>query len=168
MDLQTAIALRAAAVERRGAPPPPPIVRLAGETYKPAPTSDVVGLLAASGIVAMTKLWDGSPIDGSASDPTQPPTAAPVNTSPPVITPVTDFAIGSQLVGTVGAWTLNPSFRRQWTRQGSAIFGQTASSYIINPLDAGFTIGCIIFATSSEGAVASASAVPVGPILPAA
>jgi hypothetical protein len=71
MDLATARAKRDAQIKRRAAPPPPPHVRLTNETYRPTPTSDESGLLAVSGIVARTKIWDGSPIDPNAFDPSQ-------------------------------------------------------------------------------------------------
>lgn len=169
MDLARARAIREAAIARRGAPPPPRYVRPPqGVLWAPTPRPDEVGLLAMSGVVAMTKIWSGAPLQLDQSwDATQPPTDAPVNTSPPIIQPVGGFSVGEVVVGTVGSWTLNPSFSRQWLRGSQPIYGATANTYTLGPLDVGQMLGLIVFATSSEGAVGSPSAAPVGPILAA-
>jgi hypothetical protein len=167
MDLQTARALREAQIKRRGLPPPPPRVRLANELYRPTPTPDECSAMAL-GVFPTTKIWDGSPLQLDQSwDATPPPTDAPVCSVLPAITPVTDLLPGSQLICTAGTWSLGATSQRQWLRNGSAIVGQTANVYVINPYDVGFRIGCAVVATSAAGAMGSASAAEVGPIVSA-
>jgi hypothetical protein len=86
----------------------------------------------------------------------------PVNTLAPVIsgTPTT----GQTLSTTQGTWTNNPtSYAYQWLRNGSAIGGATASTYLLDSADAGGNISCRVTASNSGGA-AGANSNTLGPV----
>ena len=97
--------------------------------------------------------------------PTQPP---PVNTVLPLIQPLTDLVVGSQLTLSTGTWTgASPfTYARAWLRNGSPIGGTAiAATYTLVAADIGAMIGGIVTATDSNGLETSAEALAVGPIL---
>lgn len=76
--------------------------------------------------------------------------AAPVNTSPAVITG--NGAIGATLTALTGTWSNNPSsFAYQWQRDGVNIAGATAATYVAVEADATKTISCVVTATNVIG-----------------
>lgn len=96
----------------------------------------------------------------AASGPVVP--SAPANTSRPIISGVTE--VGGALTCGNGSWigTPAPTFTRVWTRNGTAIAGQTATTYVVTTDDVGQQVGCTVTATNSEGSTI-ASATPVTP-----
>jgi hypothetical protein len=99
--------------------------------------------------------------------PSTSPPNPPVNTVAPVITPITDLAVGSIVaVTTNGTWTgaAPITYTRQWQRGGSPIAGQTAVSYTFVAADVGLLIDCLITAENGDGVV-SARSNTVGPII---
>jgi|SRR5580704_5089958 hypothetical protein len=82
MDLQSARALRDAAIQRRTAPPPPRTAPPSGTLWRPTPTPVEADRMAA-GTLTMLKVWDTSPISPDALDPTLPPSPDPPPATPP-------------------------------------------------------------------------------------
>lgn len=80
--------------------------------------------------------------------------AAPVNMpgSPPrIIGPV---FVGSRLTASTGVWTGYPApvFTFQWKRDGVAIAGATAQTYLpVSPADDGVTLTVDVTGTNSQG-----------------
>jgi hypothetical protein len=122
----------------------------------------------AAGTLTMVKIWDRSPIDSGAFDPSTPPLPGPppVNTVPPFITVLTTLEVGQQLVGSTGSWTGASTYTRQWTRDGAPIAGAVTPGYILVEDDVGAMIGFTVVAANGNGS-SSAASDPVGPILPA-
>jgi hypothetical protein len=91
--------------------------------------------------------------------------SAPVNTGAPSIS-------GSALVGgtlscSTGSWTGSPAptFGYRWLRDGGAITGATANSYVVQPADQGHSLVCEVTGTNSAGKASAPSAprsVPAG------
>lgn len=80
----------------------------------------------------------------------------PVNTVAPVIsgTPT----VGQTLSTTNGTWTGSPSgYTYQWNRDGVAISGATASTYVLVGGDATKTVTCTVTATNAGGSTAATS-----------
>jgi hypothetical protein len=150
--------LRGATAERRA----PPM----GTTWRPTPTPYEANLRATSGAIPMTKVWDTSPVDAWAFDPTQPPDLvdAPVCTVQPNIALIGSLEVGQQLAGAAGTWSGSPTYARQWDRDGAPIAGATAPGYTLVAADIGAMIGLTVTATNSGGS-ASANALPVGPVV---
>jgi hypothetical protein len=151
---------------RRAADPrvrPPP-----GVIWRPTPSRFEANTTAVTGRPVPLKIWDGSPLDPLAFDPTQPPLPGPPpsNTTPPSIALLGTLAPGQQLAGATGAWTKATSYLRQWSRGDAAIAGETSPGYTISDDDIGFELGFHVVALNGNGAV-RADADPVGPILPA-
>jgi hypothetical protein len=88
-----------------------------GVTWRATPTPVEANRMAA-GQLTMQKIWDLSPIDPMAFDPTQPPGTIPdppVNSSPPFITSLAGLEVGDQVVcsvAPVGPVTEAPPLRR--------------------------------------------------------
>jgi hypothetical protein len=100
------------AAEARQMPPPGPSWRATPSQWE----NDVLGRTAAA--VTLRKIYDTSPIDPAAFDPSTPPLAGPPpsNTTLPVITPIGGLTPGQTLAGVVGGWTGAPTYTRQWHR----------------------------------------------------
>ncbi|MBM6577091.1 hypothetical protein KCP91_11980 [Microvirga sp. SRT01] len=76
--------------------------------------------------------------------------AAPTNTSAPVVSG--SGTVGQTLSSSAGGWTGSPtSYAYQWTRDGSAISGATASTYTLVSADASKTVLCRVTATNAAG-----------------
>jgi hypothetical protein len=74
--------------------------------------------------------------------------------------------VGEQIsVVNPGTWTGRPppSLRFAWTRDGTAIAGETGARYTLVEADVGCMISATVIAENSAGS-ASASTSPVGPI----
>jgi hypothetical protein len=80
---------------------------------------------------------------------------APVNTARPAITGTPD--IGETLTVSTGTWSNTPtSYTYQWKRDGSAIVGETANTYVIESVAGG--LSCEVTAINTAGsAVARAT-----------
>ena len=128
---------------------PPPLPSTPGQNPPP---------IVPSPVATIPQLpWNPNPIE--------PP---PVNTVQPFITPLTNLEVGSMAAISNGTWTTtNPPlvYSRQWTRNGSPIAGQTATSYTFVTADIGAEIGCDVTATDAKGGATSRGALPVGPIV---
>ncbi len=75
---------------------------------------------------------------------------APANTVSPVASGTA--SVGGTLSVTNGTWTNTPlSYAYQWRRNGAAISGETASSYVVVSGDLGFDITCTVTATNASG-----------------
>jgi hypothetical protein len=121
MDLataRTALDRERARLARARVPRSPPI----GTTWRPTPTPYEANLRAISGVIPSPKVWDTSPVDPSAFDPTQPPSPGPppANTTVPFITALTTLEVGEQLVCSNGTWAGASAYARQWSRAASA------------------------------------------------
>jgi len=77
---------------------------------------------------------------------------APLDTSPPVLSGTQ--SIGSTLSVTTGTWTADTAltFTYQWYRTNVAITTSTASTYVIQSIDAGYILNCTVRATNTRGA----------------
>ena len=81
--------------------------------------------------------------------------APPVNTAAPVISGLT--AVGSTLTSTTGTWTGAVSYAYQWLQNGLTISGQTGTTYVTAPGDAGKVITCRVTATNTGGSTPAVS-----------
>jgi 5-hydroxyisourate hydrolase-like protein (transthyretin family) len=88
---------------------------------------------------------------------------APNNTSAPVASGTP--AVGQTLSCSNGSWsgisTIGYSYK--WLRDGSAIEGATASSYVVQPADQGHGLSCEVTATNSKGHSSAKSNTLSGP-----
>jgi hypothetical protein len=90
---------------------------------------------------------------------------SPVPTIAPAITGTVQ--VGNVLTLSTGTYTGSPtSYARQWTLNGLAIPGATASTYTPVVGDAGKTIGGYVVATDAYGGQTKTWAASVGPVLP--
>ena len=146
----------------------PRAVRPPGDVvWRPTPTRRECNLKAADpAAITMLKLWDLSPVDPMAFDPTPPPSGPPVNTALPQIQLLDGIEIGDTIICTTGSWTgSSPTYARQWLRTGASIPGETAPSYTLVAADLGLMVGCVVIATDAGGST-SVNAAEVGPITP--
>lgn len=89
--------------------------------------------------------------------------AVPVNTALPSTSGGT--TVGSTRTATTGTWTNSPSsFTYQWTRNGSNIGGETASTYLTVLADDGNDVACVVIAINGAGSSVptSSPAVTIG------
>lgn len=77
--------------------------------------------------------------------------SAPTNTVAPTISGATPA--GSTLTVSTGTWTGSPTFTYQWKKNGSAIVGQTATTYVTVSGDVGSTITCDVTGTNGFGSL---------------
>lgn len=84
--------------------------------------------------------------------------AKPANTVLPTITGTP--TVGQTLTSTTGTWTGKPTpvFARQWNRDGVAISGATAATYLLAVADVGAVITVTVTANSVAGSKAATSA----------
>lgn len=84
------------------------------------------------------------------------PAVVPANTVAPVISGIR--VVGQTLTSTTGTWTNTPtSYAYQWTRDGVAIAGATASTYIPVIGDVGTTLHSTVVATNADGSGTAAT-----------
>jgi hypothetical protein len=78
---------------------------------------------------------------------------APVNTSPPVISPEGNQVIGTLFTANSGSWfaTRPLTFEYRWTRNGTPISGATSQTYTSVTADEGQTLRCEVRATNAFG-----------------
>ena len=87
-------------------------------------------------------VWDVAPA----------PPPIPVNTTPPSITPTGTVTSGTLLTANPGIWTNTPiGFDYQWTRNGTPIAGQNASTYTTTIVDRNNNIGLTVAADNEGG-----------------
>jgi hypothetical protein len=80
---------------------------------------------------------------------------APVNQTRPAITGTA--AVANVLSCSQGTWTNSPTgFAYQWIRNGTTVVG-TASSYTVQPADAGQALTCAVTASNAGGATTAVS-----------
>jgi hypothetical protein len=80
----------------------------------------------------------------------------PVSTSAPTVTGTP--TVGSVITCTPGGWGNNPTaFAYQWLRNGTAISGQTGTTYTVVTADEGTSLTCAVTATDAAGATAATS-----------
>jgi hypothetical protein len=89
---------------------------------------------------------------GKSSTP-NPDAQAPVNTSPPVISPGGNQGIGTVFTSSNGSWfaTRPLTFEYRWTRNGTPISGATSQTYTSVSADEGQTLRCEVRATNAFG-----------------
>ncbi|HEV3046813.1 MAG TPA: carboxypeptidase regulatory-like domain-containing protein [Solirubrobacteraceae bacterium] len=105
------------------------------------------------GIVAVTPPGVVAGIDASVLEVTS---AKPASTAAPALTGTT--TVGSVLSCAQGTWSNNPaSFAYRWLRGGSAIAGQTTSTYTVQSGDPGSAIACEVTATNAAGSTGATS-----------
>jgi len=85
----------------------------------------------------------------------------PVNSVLPAISGTTN--VGQTLTTTNGTWSGSPTYSYQWLRNGSAISGATASTYLLVAGDATTNVSVTVTATNGAGS-ANATSTAVGPI----
>lgn len=85
----------------------------------------------------------------------------PANTAAPVVsgTPTE----GQTLSVTNGTWSGSPTFSYQWKRDGVAIYGAAASTYVLRASDVGFSISAAVTGTNASGS-RTATSNSVGPV----
>lgn len=89
----------------------------------------------------------------------------PVNTALPAITG--DAIEGETLTCSNGTWTNTPdTFAYQWSRDGSAIAGATATTRVLDADDVGSVMTCTVTA-SNEGVSGFATSAPTDPVVEA-
>lgn len=83
--------------------------------------------------------------------------AKPANTVLPVITGTA--TVGQTLTSTTGTWTGKPTpvYARQWKRDGVAIIGATAATYVLVEADEGAVITVTVTGNSIAGSAAVTS-----------
>jgi hypothetical protein len=137
-----------------------------GIWWRPTPTPFELSRQAIDpGDIVMNKVWDLSPIDPNAFDPTPGPMPGPppANTTAPSIAFIAGVAVGDALAGIQGTWTGSPTYTRQWLRDGVAIAGAVNPSYTLATVDIGAMIGLVVVGANPNGST-SASAEAVGPV----
>jgi hypothetical protein len=83
--------------------------------------------------------------------PAGPGGAAPVNTTPPVVSGTAKA--GKTLSCSTGSWTNGPTrYFYQWNFDGTAIPGQTGGTYRVQTVDEGLTLTCTVTASNATGA----------------
>lgn len=89
-----------------------------------------------------------------------------VSPSPTVAPNITGTTtVGSALTIHDGTWAGSPtSYAYQWLRDGVAIVGATASTYVLVSGDLGKIIGCSVTATDTYGGATKTLATEVGPV----
>jgi hypothetical protein len=96
---------------------------------------------------------------GGAILPPDPPTEAPVNVDPPLLSgqPVP----GQTLFITLGNWlNLPTSFSGEW--QGDGVYLATGAAYNVMATDVGTTVLCVVTATNAAGSTTvSSNSVPI-------
>lgn len=99
-----------------------------------------------------------------ANEPPEP--VSPVNTVRPSITYATGGpTVGNTAICNSGTWTGANSFVRRWRRDDDPIQGATGVSYVLQEVDAGHMIDCVVVGVSSStGGYAVATTLPVGPV----
>lgn len=94
---------------------------------------------------------------GVVANPPDDPPAAPVNSSPPIVTGTGE--VGATLTASNGAWVgLGITFSRQWQRNGSNIAGATGPTYVVQGADANKVIRVVVTATNPGGSASANSA----------
>jgi hypothetical protein len=93
----------------------------------------------------------------------------PANTAAPTLSGTP--SVGQTLSCTDGSWTGSEAltYIQAWLRDGTAIAGATGSTYVVQPVDAGHDLACMITATNklaSVSATSNALAVPLTAIAP--
>lgn len=93
---------------------------------------------------------------------------APVNTAAPVASGTP--AAGQTLSCATGSWTGSPTpaFTYTWLRDGVAIAGATASTYVVQGADVGNGLTCKVTGTNKSGSAAAVSNTLIVPVPPAA
>ncbi len=82
--------------------------------------------------------------------PTPTPVSTPVNTAAPMLSG--NPAPGQTLTCSAGTWSGNPSgFSYAWFRDGVAIAGETASTYVVQAGDQGHSLSCQVTASNRGG-----------------
>jgi hypothetical protein len=109
--------------------------------------------------------------DGSATA-TSPPfpipaaAGAPTNTSPPEITGTA--AVGQTLTCSQGTWTNDPTdYEYAWLRGTTPISGVAVATYVVQEVDAGAGLSCVVTAKNATGPKSATSApvdVPAKPV----
>lgn len=144
-----------------------PIEDATDTTYEPV--EDDIGKVITLSVTAT----NSSGSDTAVSAPTAAVTAAlaaPVNTSPPVITG--DLTVGAELSRSTGSWTGNPlpTYSQVWQRSTdgedgwAAIAGATGATYTLVEDDEGQYVRCIVTGTNSEGSESANSNV-IAPVV---
>ncbi len=82
---------------------------------------------------------------------------APVNTAAPVV--LGSVAVGQRLSCSKGSWTGSPTptYAYMWSRNGSAIAGASASTYVVQANDQRTGLACKVTATNRYGSAAAGS-----------
>jgi hypothetical protein len=95
------------------------------------------------------------------------PVAAPVVATNGTLPSIGGVAhVGQTLAGSAGVWTGSApiSYAYQWRRNGAAISGATAASYVLVAGDLGATIALSVVATNPAGSSAPALSAGIGPV----
>jgi surface protein len=126
----------------------------------PSATTSTYVLVSADSAAGITCVVTATNVLGSSSATSNIITAgtyaAPVNSSPPLISGTT--TIGSVLTSTFGGWTNSPtSYAFQWNRNGLPIASATTSSYTLVQADSASAITCVVTATNTFGSTPSTS-----------
>lgn len=81
----------------------------------------------------------------------------PVNTAAPIVSGT--MIAGQTLSCTAGTWTGTPSisYAYQWRRDGAAVSGATASTYVLTASDQGHAIDCNVTAANAFGSASQDS-----------
>lgn len=68
-------------------------------------------------------------------------------------------AVGQTLTCTTGSWTgiATLAYSYKWLRNGAAIAGASASTYVVQAADQGNSVGCEVTATNTSGSASAAS-----------
>lgn len=67
---------------------------------------------------------------------------------------------GDELSCEPGTWTNTATFAYRWLRNGQPITGQTENSYVVQPIDAGKVLQCVVLGTSAGGSSMSVASMP--------
>lgn len=125
-------------------------------------TEDDAGFLIAGRVIASNAAGPSAPASAAPVGPVTAAAGIPVNVDLPEIDGVPQ--VGETLTVTDGTWTNAPSsYARQWLLNGSAISGETGSSYLVMLGDEGNEVSAQVIASNAAGPSAPAVSTAVVP-----
>ena len=151
-----------------------PIAGATSQAYQVQPAD--VGVTLRATVTATNADGSASATSAASAVVLAAPATGPVNTAPPTISGTVQ--VGSTLTASTGTWNGSPTgYTYAWSRcdqngaSCAAVGGATASTYVLQQVDAGTTLRVTVTATNASGSNRATSAqtavVPAVPVPPA-